>query len=388
MLLTSSSLYLCEVPVLPFDMLHEGNWIVKTFTASRADVNCRICNALPFVDVMDMIHEVHNRGESHAALWALFYVSTGTPTRIPSLSCGSAVKAAPVFSFLQCLIELGAQFCHSSSSFCPNRRCCPEESGGPARGRSSGRKVILSEILMGTMGYMEVCKVPSDSNRSLHSRPSSNLTFSFFFSVLQLDVYTLCLKPKSKREERVIVRISNIHGELINSLEPCPRKLAREPVITKKHVCNALAFGSWKPSSHKGINLREPSAYVVSPTTTMAWENSFDFTYSTSGFSLKATSVFGSTVALIADSIVVPVVQSTKGTPREFAGISPCNPGMISVIALTISGSSLFRSHELIYRNAGCKYVLNPSSPDFKSSCSANPPNQLRIPECSTDMAI
>lgn len=143
MLLTSSSLYLCEVPVLPFDMFHEGNWIVKTFTASRADVNCRICNTLPFVDVLHMIHEVHNRGESHVALWALFEVSTGTPTCIPNLSCGSAVKAAPVFSFLQCLIELGAQFCHSSSSFRPNRRCCPEESGGPARGRSSGSMLCL-----------------------------------------------------------------------------------------------------------------------------------------------------------------------------------------------------------------------------------------------------
>lgn len=186
MLLTSSSLYVRKVPVFPFDMFNEGNWIMKTFSASWADVNCQICDILPFMDILHMIHEVHNWGESHIALWALFYFSTCTPTRIPSLFRGSAVKAAPVFSFLKCLIEFTAQFCHSSSSSCSNRRCCIKEGCGPSWGRSGRGMICLVLFILTQITHeWERCfRFPRSRTFVIRSKPVLQTVICITFSTL------------------------------------------------------------------------------------------------------------------------------------------------------------------------------------------------------------
>jgi len=52
------------------------------------------------------------------------------------------------------------------------------------------------------------------------------------------------------------VRIPKIHRELINRFEPCPCKLPRETIVTKKDIYHTLAFSAWQPCSHQCIHGR------------------------------------------------------------------------------------------------------------------------------------
>nr|AFK39201.1 unknown [Lotus japonicus] len=66
--------------------------------------------------------------------------------------------------------------------------------------------------------------------------------------------FEVCSQPESKWKQRIIMFVTNIHWELINSLEPCSCQLASKFIVTKKKVSNTLTFSSRKPCSYKCIN--------------------------------------------------------------------------------------------------------------------------------------
>jgi len=51
------------------------------------------------------------------------------------------------------------------------------------------------------------------------------------------------------------MRVTNIHRDLINGLEPSLRQLSSKSIIPEKHICYSLAFNAWQPSSNKSIDL-------------------------------------------------------------------------------------------------------------------------------------
>jgi hypothetical protein len=56
-------------------------------------------------------------------------------------------------------------------------------------------------------------------------------------------------------EEGIVMRVTNVHRELINGLEPSPGQLSSKSIIPEKHICYSLALSAWQPSSNKSIDL-------------------------------------------------------------------------------------------------------------------------------------
>ena len=65
------------------------------------------------------------------------------------------------------------------------------------------------------------------------------------------------LRSESKiiGEEGIVMRVTDIHRELINGPEPSPRQLSSKSVVPEKHICYSLAFRAWQPSRNKSIDL-------------------------------------------------------------------------------------------------------------------------------------
>lgn len=67
--------------------------------------------------------------------------------------------------------------------------------------------------------------------------------------------HRLGLEPEPEWEERVVVVVADIHGQLVDPLEPCPSELAGEAVVAEQDIRHSLAFTSGEPRGHEGIQL-------------------------------------------------------------------------------------------------------------------------------------
>lgn len=67
--------------------------------------------------------------------------------------------------------------------------------------------------------------------------------------------YRLCGESKPKWEQWIIMVVTDVHRQLIDSLEPCTWELACEAIVPKQNICNTLSLRSWKPSGDEGIQL-------------------------------------------------------------------------------------------------------------------------------------
>ena len=82
-----------------------------------------------------------------------------------------------------------------------------------------------------------------------------NRNLNHFYRIQPLVLrHWLCRQSKPEGEQRVIMLVSDVHGELVHCPKPGARQLASEAVVSKQHISDTLALGTWQPCSHKSIN--------------------------------------------------------------------------------------------------------------------------------------
>lgn len=65
----------------------------------------------------------------------------------------------------------------------------------------------------------------------------------------------LCCQPESKWVQRVIMRVTNVHRQLIHCPEPRPSQLPGESIISEQNISHSLPFRSWKPRRNQSVDL-------------------------------------------------------------------------------------------------------------------------------------